>query len=289
MMNSIHERIERAAYHRWLRRGGRHGHDRNDWIAAEKDLRFARNYRSVVRQSLTSEVLDPRSIGQNGVERRRLCRFCELAEPAVSFADRPRIMPVFLDLVVAVEADECDECRAHHDTVLARPFEAFTRPVLGLDVEPMVPEVPAAIPFPALKALVRIGLAVLPASELPYYGDALEWVANPDHVRDASAVRSGNLGCQVYITPEPVPVPFASLARRASDDAPFPYMLFFLGARRVVFQIHLPFSPRDENLEDERMSGPVLSMSVGQGDTLRESITAFLPIVRPWSDRYGRP
>jgi hypothetical protein len=56
-------------------------------------------------------------------------------------------------------------------------------------------------------------------------------------------------------------------------------MLVFLGARRVVFQTHLPFSPRDEDIEDERPGGPVLSMSMGQGDALRESGTAFLPVV----------
>jgi hypothetical protein len=55
-------------------------------------------------------------------------------------------------------------------------------------------------------------------------------------------------------------------------------MVFFLGADRVVFQTRLPLSPRDEDLEDSRLNEPVLSMTVGQGETLRESPARFLRV-----------
>ena len=33
------EQISKAAYHRYLQRGGQHGHDFDDWIDAERSLR----------------------------------------------------------------------------------------------------------------------------------------------------------------------------------------------------------------------------------------------------------
>jgi hypothetical protein len=280
-MDPRRDQIELAAYRRWERRGWRHGGDRADWLAAEKDLRFTLNYRWIAREILqpiasTAVPDDPHKTERTEP---KLCRYCEQVEPSTSFTTSHRIMPVFLDLAASVQADECDECRAHHETELAPPFEAFVRSFLEPDL--LSSEVGATIPSPALKALVRLGLALLPETGLPYLGETLEWVTNPDHASDHSIVRSERLGCRVYRTPEPLPAPFASIASRVGPNVRYPHLLFFLGARRVVFQTYMPFSTLDEDVDDECRVGPALSMSMQACGTVLESISTFVPAVAP--------
>jgi hypothetical protein len=291
-MHPTPEQIAVAAYHRWQRRGFEHGRELEDWAAAEKDLTFGLNYRWAVRHALRASASGsgaPVLLGQpqNGsTGRARHCRFCEKAEPAASFAARPWAVPPILGNNALVAWDECDDCRAQYEASLAGPFEAFARPLIGPD--PAVPDPAEGVPVAALKALVRMGLATLPASELHYFDDTVEWLTNPDHDRDASIL--GGLGCHVYITPTPIPAPFASLARRSDDDASVPYMLFFLGTSRVVFQTHLPFCPRDEDLDDNAAGarGPELSMSLGSGRDYRPSLVTFLPAVSVPEPSRGR-
>jgi hypothetical protein len=268
------DQIERAAYHRWERSGGRHGRDRDDWVAAERDLAFALNYRWVARVALDAKD----DVRPNSPPRR--CRFCEQAAPSATFTRRAPVAPALLGAEPPRGWDECDDCRAHYDECLAAPFQSFAAPFLA--AEPAHPRAGATVPVAALKALARFGLAVMPEEELHHFADTLEWVANPDHERDAAPARADGLGCQVYITPVPVGSPFLSLARRVSDDAPVPYMLVFLGNGRAVFQTRLPLSPRDEDLDDSRPRPPILSMSLGAGagtgGGVVESVTAFLPV-----------
>jgi hypothetical protein len=269
-MHPTAEQIAEAAYHRWERRGGGHGGDRDDWVAAEKDLRFGLNYRYVARYALAGPTV---LLGKDGAPGRRLCRFCEQSAPAATFSGPPAL-PRLVGNAALVAWDECDDCRAHCDAHLAGAFEAFARPWLA--GPPGGPPPGAGVPVAAWKALVRMALSVLPGDELHHFDDTAEWVANPDHDRDAVLLRG--LGCHVYHTPAPVASPFAAVARRV-DDAPWPYMLFFLGASRAVFQTHLPFCPRDEDLEDDGVRGPELSMSLGPGPALRASTCAFLPVM----------
>ena len=49
------DQVQRTAYERWLRRGWVHGHDREDWYAAEKELLFRINYQTIVEFSLDSD------------------------------------------------------------------------------------------------------------------------------------------------------------------------------------------------------------------------------------------
>ena len=282
-MHPSHDQIATAAYHRWQRRGSRHGRDQEDWTAAENDLTFALNYRWVARFTLSVSA----SIGKADGGRPRRCRFCEQSEPAASFAPRPLPLPEAFRCGALLVCDECDDCRAHQVSSLAGPFESFTRRFLATD--PRLPAAGETIPIAALKALVRTGLSVLPAAELQHFGDTFEWVANPDHARDAPLARHSGLGCRVYVTATPMSSPFVSLARRTGDDVLWPYILVFLAAGRVILQTHLPFCPRDEDLDDVPIVGPVLSISTGEGEALRASLTAFLPVAtrRNVSHAYG--
>ncbi len=56
--------VKEAAYDRWERRGWTHGGDRDDWLAAEKELTFHANYSTVVEAALDGperRVLGPRA------------------------------------------------------------------------------------------------------------------------------------------------------------------------------------------------------------------------------------
>src|SRR4051812_49472669 len=75
------EEIEKAAYDRWERRGRIHGHDRDDWVAAELDLTFDMNFRTLAEYPLaekTDRIL--------GAARNPRCRFCEQSPPRAGFS-----------------------------------------------------------------------------------------------------------------------------------------------------------------------------------------------------------
>ena len=279
------EQIAVAAYYRWRRRGSEHGRDQEDWDAALKDLTFGLNYRWIVRHALRGGAADgprPASYGQHPTETggfARHCRFCERSAPAATFEAGPAPLLPAPGSTSLQASDECDECRAAFEAHLAGPFEAFVRPLLGDD--PALPDPALGVPVLALKALVRIGLSIVPAPEIHHFDDTLEWVNNPDAERDTALLLG--LGCHVYVTTTPVPSPFASLARRVDDSTAMPYMLFFLGANRVVLQTSLPFCPRDEDRDDrpDDLRGPILSMSLGSGREHRSSRVVFLSVVAP--------
>ncbi|MCA1685489.1 MAG: hypothetical protein LC745_05790, partial [Planctomycetia bacterium] len=241
-------------------------------VAAEKDLAFGLNYRYLARHRLDGP---PVLLGRDGAEGQgRRCRFCEQAGPAVSFSE-PEALPDLPGGSALRAWDECDDCRDAYESTLAGAFPAFAGPMLG--PTPALP--PDEIPIAALKELFRLGLAVLPPAELHHFGDTIEWVTNPDHDRDALVLP--DLGCHVYLTPGPVSAPFVALARRIDDEAPWPYLLVFLAADRVVFQTQMPLCTRDEDLEDAGPRGPRLSMSMGTGPDCRESFCTYLPAARP--------
>jgi hypothetical protein len=276
-MRPTPQQIAEAAYSRWERRGYLHGFDCDDWVAVENDLVFGLNYRYVARLPLSGPTLD---VGKAAAPAARRCRFCERAEPAATFRARPLVVPGWLGNAALVAWDECDDCRAQADAHLAGSFERFAAPWVAGDSARDVALSPGA-----WKALVRMGLSVLPAAELHHFDDTIEWVSNPDHSRDAVLLEAQ--GCQVYATAHPLPAPFAALARRAHDESPWPYMLFFLGSGRAVFQTHLPLCPRDEDQEEGGLHGPVLSMSTGTGPALRAGVCRFVPVERNVAVRGG--
>jgi hypothetical protein len=271
-MRPTRHEIEEAAYYRWRRRGGAHGHDRDDWLAAELDVVFAKNYRYVARYRLSEG--EPVWLGKNGAAGRRRCRFCERSEVSGVFSPM-LVLPASVGNTTVYSCDVCEDCQAHDESALRAPFEAFARPLLG----PVRQPTSAGIPAAALKAMVRMALALAPADEMHHFADAVEWVLNPDHDHDATLL--SHLGCLVYRAPAPIASPFVSLARRVDDDAPFPYMVFFLGTGRVVFQLPIPLCPRDEDLGDADLRGPQLSMSAGEGSNYRASECVYLPVTSP--------
>ena len=113
---------------------------------------------------------------------------------------------------------------------------------------------PTGIAIPAYKSLIRMALSIMPEDELPAFTDTIEWIGNPDHQFDSALF--GGVGCLVYQFHVPVQTPWTSLARRVDDDAPLPYMLFFLASGRVALQLHLPLCSRDEDLDGTEVPMP---------------------------------
>ena len=75
------DQIKRAAYDRWLRRGQVHGCDREDWHAAEDELTFSLNYRTIV-----DYPLDAAGSLVVGDRPGRSCRLCERTSAQVAFS-----------------------------------------------------------------------------------------------------------------------------------------------------------------------------------------------------------
>jgi hypothetical protein len=270
-MRPSRDQIAVAAYHRWHRRGGEHGRDRADWIAAETDLLFALNYETIARYPLN------RGPGRIlGDSTRRRCRFCEQSSPRTSFERSPRLVPAILGETTLVVGDECDACHDQFQEQLTKPFEAFARPFLT-DAAATDPSWPgSSIPVSAYKFLVKTALTIMPEDELPSFGDTIEWVCNTNHRQDFRVLRG--LSCRVYLTALPAAALWASLARRIEDDAPFPAMLFFVCTPRAAFQVSLPLGIRDDEIDGEALHVPTLSSSIDPASHLGTIPCLDLPI-----------
>lgn len=272
--------IEMAAYYHWARQGRSHGHDHEDWLAAEQDLLFALNYEIAAYFPL--DGTGPRPQGRAS---QRSCRFCERSVPTVTFEEPPLVVPAFLGNSALVSRDVCDDCGASFRENVEGDLERFTQPFLGCPSSRAngelvgsvlfgptathlpVTEVPTRpfVPIAAFKAFVRMGLAIMHGREIESFEDAIEWVSNPDHEFDARAFHG--LACLVHALTDPVPIPWVALARRTDPGAPVPFMLFFLGTGRVVFQIALPLCSKDEDLEGEDLIIPRSPSPLGLGQT----------------------
>lgn len=265
-MNPTFDQIQRAAFFRWQHRGGGHGQDREDWLAAEQGLLAALNYEVAAHYLLDGAA--PRAIGDEG---RRVCRFCERTEPAATFAAGRLALPEYLGNRSLFTFEECDEC---HDQFRAGVGAELGRFVTATRSGPG--PAPAGISVPAFKGLTWLALAVMPRGDLHSFEDALEWVSNPDHDLDAGLLRG--LGCYLHALSGPAPHPWAALARRVDDDAPMPYMIFYLGTGAVVFQAPVPFCARDEDLDGRPVIVPDVTSPVAAGLEPARGPRAFVPL-----------
>ena len=239
-MRPTPDQIRTAAYHRWQRRGGLHGHHLDDWDAAEQDLLFTLNYRVIVPDS--SEAVGDRVIGD---PRRPVCRFCEQAAPRATFSGPARSIPESLGVPSPLLYDECEECRTLFRDGIDRDFTAFTQ-LLGAQGCLSRRWPPASLAV--FKFLTKTALAIMPDEELDFFHDAIEWVCNPDHEFDGSTF--GGLGGFLHQNPDPSGASWVALARRIDDEVGVPYMLVFVGMPAVTFEFPVPLSTRDEDHDD---------------------------------------
>jgi hypothetical protein len=268
------DEIERAAYDRWERRGRMHGHDRDDWVAAELDLTFEMNFETVIEYPLaekTDRVL--------GAARDPRCRFCEQSLPRATFSSIRPAIPELAGNRTLKTRELCDECADQFAGTIDREFATFWQSLGSIrSAESWLGNspVPAAIPIGAYKALIGMALSIMPEDDLAGFTDTIEWVGNPDQAFDSNLF--GGLVCLVYQVHIPYPRAWTALARRIDEQAPFPYVLFFLASERLVVQTHLPLGSHDEDLDGTEVRIPERSFSTGLGSDLRAGMCLSLPV-----------
>jgi hypothetical protein len=124
------------------------------------------------------------------------------------------------------------------------------------------------------KSLVMSALLIMPESELAYFGDTLEWVNNPDHGYDGGLF-SGTC-CQVYEASFLHDRSWTSLSRRIDDEAPFPYMLYFVACDGIILQVPVPLCIRDQDLDGKVVRIPERSLAAGRAPQFHETRSMIL-------------
>jgi hypothetical protein len=268
------EQIQRAAYERWERRGWTHGRHREDWLAAEKELTFLRNYQTIVEYPLSAP--DVRVLGDRPG---RQCRYCERASREVPFTAIRSITPEPIGNGSLMTAEVCDECQSDLRVPLEEELRRFWQELRSACTEegPRL-DGPGSNPFSvaALKSLIAGALLVLPETELRYFPDTLEWVNNPDHDCDISLFT--RISCRVYSVPFWADRSWVSVWRRIDPEAAMPYLLYFLGSDGILVQVPVPLSLRDEDLDGLSLLVPERSLTAGHGAEFRESHFTLLPL-----------
>ncbi len=261
-MRPTDEEIRRAAYARWERRGWSHGGDRDDWFAARADLTFRASYGTTVDH--TMDGTGPRVIGESPARR---CRFCE-RKAGPNGLGAPR--PIFAGHPAPLSAEVCADCRSDWGDGLDDAFrELWTRLVLG--------EVGrSTFHVAAFKAMAAGGLLMMPASDLRYYVDALEWVSNPDHDSDDRLIEGAAF--RVYRASFLGRTPRLSLMRRLDDEATVPYMLLFIEADGIMVQAPMPMCLRDEDLDGQAVEHTERILADGYGHDYREAASELFPL-----------
>ena len=240
------EQIRTAAYDRWDRRGRVHGFDRIDWQAAERQQRFAVNYRVIAADRLDSDA--PRAIGDPV---RRRCRFCGQAPPRTVFSGCVTVFPEYLGIGSPVAFDHCDDCTAFFAKTIATGLARFVQPFFAGS---SARQTAAGIGVDAFKGLIQLALAIMPALDLDDHEDTVEWISNPDHDFDLNVFR--DLTCAVHVVANVFPASWAALAKRTDREELGPALLFFLGTGHVVFQVPVPLGQSES--DDDGATATVL-------------------------------
>jgi Protein of unknown function (DUF2934) len=268
------DQIERTAYHNWLARGQTHGRDRQDWLEAEKELRFRLNYRIVVEFALDSDV--PKVLGERPVRR---CRFCERTSNHVEFAGPRPVVPALAGSGSLFTDEVCDECHAECLEPLEDDLGRFwktLRPILSDGDADRESRGRNPVSVAAFKSLIAGAFLVVPDAELTYFPDALEWLTNPDHDCDASLFHG--MSCQVYDAPFSNQRAWIVLARRLDNDAPLPYMIAVVGSGGIVLEVPLPLCLRDEDLDGRMVSLPDPPLMIGDYPAFAETRRVVLAL-----------
>jgi hypothetical protein len=273
-MRPTRDQIERAAYDRWLRRHRAHGHDRNDWVGAENELLYVLNY-----QTLVEYPLDASSTLVLGGDRPRQCRFCERIARHTAFSGPREVVQGAVGTTL-LSAQVCDECQSDCRDPLALHCERFWQSLCDVAATHSLASRHIDL-LAVFKSLVTSAMLIMPEQELAYFTDTLEWLNNPDHEYDAGLF--AGTCCHVYRAPFDNDRTWARLARRIDDEAPFPYMVCFLGWGGIVVQISVPLCIRDHDLDGRSAHLPVRSLVAGEGSHYRETGPAMLRLVDPAS------
>ncbi|MDE0270792.1 MAG: HNH endonuclease [Gammaproteobacteria bacterium] len=116
-------------------------------------------------------------------------------------------------------------------------------------------------PVAVLKALVRVGLILLPNDELANFAETLEWVRNRDHTQPFVSE------FPVFQTFQPGPMPndliVAMLMRRQPPSVDVPYAFLVLAYGNEVYQVFLPSPRKDRTIHGQKLSLPAFPTPLG--------------------------
>ena len=106
----------------------------------------------------------------------------------------------------------------------------------------------AYTPIAVMKAFVRIGLTLVPESELPNFPDTLDWIRETDHGH------RGPLRMPAAVTFRPGPMPndviSAAVLRRKAAAREVPYAFVVLAFGNHQYQVCIPSATQDRELFD---------------------------------------
>ena len=105
----------------------------------------------------------------------------------------------------------------------------------------------AYTPVAVVKAFVRIGLTLVPETELPNFRDALDWIKETDHT-----AHRGPRQIPAIVTFQPGPMPNdvirAAVLRRKTAVKNVPYAFLILTFGNCQYQVYIPSATQDRHL-----------------------------------------
>ncbi|WP_075256208.1 HNH endonuclease [Herbaspirillum camelliae] len=127
------------------------------------------------------------------------------------------------------------------------------------------------VPLAVRKALVKIGLTLLPEVEVPNFAEAIRWIRDPEHPNERMVrmpvlrtLRPGPMNGQMIS---------AAVLRRSEHSGGLPYAFLILSIANETYQVMLPSPQLDPPLDAAPMQMPVFPAGLGQN---RDSICAAL-------------
>ena len=110
----------------------------------------------------------------------------------------------------------------------------------------------AYTPVAVLKAFMKIGLTLLPDTEVENFAQLIAWVRHPDHSRSFAEK------CPIIYTFQPGPMPndliLASVLRRKPHVTSYPYAYLVLGYGNETFQVQMPSQKHDGAMNGQSVS-----------------------------------
>ena len=230
------QQIEQAAYFRWLNRGSAHGYHDCDWREAEAALDFALNYEILVFEGWSVGGIGGRRAEPLNRSGRRVCRFCEHAEPRTTFGAPVRVLPEALRLPGLVTSSLCEECHGVFQGGIDTAFGRF----LG-----EADRGTTRVTLDAYKGLAKALLAVLPSDVLDWCEQSVEWVAHEGEEFEPD-LGHGPLPLLHWMVGG-AQSPWFAVALKREEEVERPALVGFFGMPRFTLAATLPFCTKDDD------------------------------------------
>jgi hypothetical protein len=142
-------------------------------------------------------------------------------------------------------------------------------------------------PRHAYKALAKIGIALLPSTELDQFSDLTAWVLD---AKEEAPLHYLGVGLCLGSLGNSPPLVAGTLLRRVAPAGPGPYMVLLVAAGSVCLQIELP-TKAPTTIDPQTMAtvGIQWMVAIGDGAGAQTSISYDFPILLDWASPALRP